>query len=48
MAHDFNLHAPEGANKRKRIIGRGRDPAGELPPEKATRDKRPVQAGRPI
>jgi large subunit ribosomal protein L15 len=22
-AHDFNLHAPEGANKRKRIIGRG-------------------------
>jgi large subunit ribosomal protein L15 len=21
--HDFNLHAPEGANKRKRIIGRG-------------------------
>jgi large subunit ribosomal protein L15 len=23
MAHDFNLHAPEGANKRKRIIGRG-------------------------
>ena len=23
MAHDFNLHAPEGANKRKRILGRG-------------------------
>jgi len=23
MAHDFNLHAPDGANKRKRIIGRG-------------------------
>jgi len=23
MAHDFNLHAPAGANKRKRIIGRG-------------------------
>ena len=23
MAHDFNLHAPEGANKRKRIVGRG-------------------------
>ena len=23
MAHDFNLHAPVGANKRKRIIGRG-------------------------
>ena len=23
MAHDFNLHAPEGANKKKRIIGRG-------------------------
>jgi large subunit ribosomal protein L15 len=23
MAHDFNLHAPKGANKRKRIIGRG-------------------------
>ena len=22
MAHDFNLHAPEGANKRKRILGR--------------------------
>jgi large subunit ribosomal protein L15 len=21
--HDFDLHAPEGANKRKRIIGRG-------------------------
>jgi large subunit ribosomal protein L15 len=21
--HDFNLHAPEGANRRKRIIGRG-------------------------
>jgi large subunit ribosomal protein L15 len=21
--HDFNLHAPEGAHKRKRIIGRG-------------------------
>jgi large subunit ribosomal protein L15 len=21
--HDFNLHSPEGANKRKRIIGRG-------------------------
>jgi large subunit ribosomal protein L15 len=21
--HDFNLHAPEGANKKKRIIGRG-------------------------
>lgn len=21
--HDFNLHAPEGANKRKRIVGRG-------------------------
>jgi large subunit ribosomal protein L15 len=21
--HDFNLHAPVGANKRKRIIGRG-------------------------
>jgi large subunit ribosomal protein L15 len=21
--HDFNIHAPEGANKRKRIIGRG-------------------------
>ena len=23
MAHDFNLHAPEGANKPRRIIGRG-------------------------
>ena len=23
MAHDFDLHAPIGANKRKRIIGRG-------------------------
>jgi large subunit ribosomal protein L15 len=23
MMHDFNLHAPEGANKRKRIVGRG-------------------------
>ena len=23
MAHDFNLRAPEGANKRKRIVGRG-------------------------
>ena len=23
MAHDYNLHAPEGANKRKRILGRG-------------------------
>ena len=23
MAHDFNLHAPAGANKRKRIVGRG-------------------------
>jgi len=23
MAHDFNLHAPVGANKKKRIIGRG-------------------------
>ena len=23
MAQDFNLHAPEGANKRKRIVGRG-------------------------
>jgi len=23
MAHDFNLHAPEGANKRRRILGRG-------------------------
>jgi large subunit ribosomal protein L15 len=23
MAHDFNLHAPAGANKKKRIIGRG-------------------------
>ena len=23
MAHDYNLHAPEGANKRKRIVGRG-------------------------
>lgn len=23
MAHDFNLHAPEGANKKKRILGRG-------------------------
>jgi len=23
MAHDFNLRAPAGANKRKRIIGRG-------------------------
>jgi len=23
MAHDFNLHAPEGANKRKKILGRG-------------------------
>jgi len=23
MAHDFNLRAPEGANKRRRIIGRG-------------------------
>ena len=23
MAHDFDLHAPVGANKRKRIIGRG-------------------------
>jgi large subunit ribosomal protein L15 len=22
-SHDFNLHAPKGANKRKRIIGRG-------------------------
>jgi len=21
--HDFNLHAPEGANKKKRIVGRG-------------------------
>jgi large subunit ribosomal protein L15 len=21
--HDFNLHAPEGSNKRKRILGRG-------------------------
>jgi large subunit ribosomal protein L15 len=23
MAHDFNLRAPVGANKRKRIVGRG-------------------------
>ena len=23
MAHDFNLHAPDGANKRKKILGRG-------------------------
>jgi len=23
MAHDYNLHAPEGANKRKKILGRG-------------------------
>ena len=23
MAHEFDLHAPEGANKRRRIIGRG-------------------------
>ena len=23
MAHDFDLHAPEGANKRKRKLGRG-------------------------
>ena len=23
MAHDFDLHAPAGANKRKRIVGRG-------------------------
>jgi large subunit ribosomal protein L15 len=23
MAHDFNLHAPAGANKRKKILGRG-------------------------
>jgi len=23
MAHDFNLHAPAGANKKKRILGRG-------------------------
>jgi large subunit ribosomal protein L15 len=23
MAHDYNLHAPEGANKRKRVLGRG-------------------------
>ncbi|MCL2380788.1 MAG: 50S ribosomal protein L15 [Treponema sp.] len=23
MAHDFNLRAPEGANKRRRIVGRG-------------------------
>jgi len=23
MAHDFNLHAPEGANQRRRILGRG-------------------------
>ena len=23
MPHDFNLHAPAGANKRKRILGRG-------------------------
>jgi large subunit ribosomal protein L15 len=23
MAYDFNLHAPAGANKRKRIVGRG-------------------------
>ncbi|MDR0447581.1 MAG: 50S ribosomal protein L15 [Treponema sp.] len=23
MAHDFDLHAPEGANKRRKILGRG-------------------------
>ena len=23
MAHDFDLHAPDGANKRRRIVGRG-------------------------
>jgi large subunit ribosomal protein L15 len=23
MAHDFNLHAPAGANKSKRVVGRG-------------------------
>ena len=23
MAHDFNLHAPAGANKRKKVLGRG-------------------------
>ena len=23
MAHDFDLHAPDGANKRRRILGRG-------------------------
>jgi large subunit ribosomal protein L15 len=23
MAHDFNLHAPEGANKPKKMLGRG-------------------------
>jgi large subunit ribosomal protein L15 len=23
VMHDFNLHAPKGANKRKRVVGRG-------------------------
>ena len=23
MAHDFNLHAPKGANKKKKMLGRG-------------------------
>jgi len=23
MAHDFNLHAPDGANKKKKVLGRG-------------------------
>jgi len=23
MAHDFNLHAPQGANKQKKVLGRG-------------------------
>jgi large subunit ribosomal protein L15 len=23
MAHDFDLHAPEGANKQKKVLGRG-------------------------
>jgi large subunit ribosomal protein L15 len=44
--HDFNLHAPEGANRKKRIIGRGQGSGRGTTAGKGTKGQKARSGGK--
>jgi large subunit ribosomal protein L15 len=46
MAHDFNLHAPEGANKQKKILGRGQGSGRGTTSGKGTKGQKARSGGK--